>query len=210
MVRRTKAEAEATREALLDAAEEVFLRRGVSRATLEEIAREAGMTRGAVYWHFKNKTDLFEAMLDRVHLPFDAVIAKTSERAGDDPLEVIRQVALYALQQLAENERNRRVYTVLLHRCEFIQCVNPMVERLNRIARDAKRHFRELFEAARDAGRLRKGVSPAIAAQVVHSFLLGVYTDWLRDPSQQDLAADAPRMVDTLMAGLDARSLPPD
>ena len=70
MARKTKAEAAATREALLDAAEEVFLEKGVARTSLEQIARHAGMTRGAVYWHFKNKADLFQAMLGRVRMPF--------------------------------------------------------------------------------------------------------------------------------------------
>ena len=66
MARRTKQEAAATRAALLDAAEEVFLERGVSRASLEVISRRAGVTRGALYWHFRNKGDLFRAMLERV------------------------------------------------------------------------------------------------------------------------------------------------
>jgi len=48
MARRTKAEAAATREALIDAAEEMFMEHGVARTSLEQIARHAGMTRGAV------------------------------------------------------------------------------------------------------------------------------------------------------------------
>ena len=47
-MRRSKAEAEKTREAIITAAIEVFLERGVSRATLDEIARAAGVTRGAI------------------------------------------------------------------------------------------------------------------------------------------------------------------
>ena len=65
MARRTKEDAEATRNALLDAAERVFYDKGVSRASLDDIAREAGTTRGAIYWHFKDKADLFNAMMER-------------------------------------------------------------------------------------------------------------------------------------------------
>ena len=64
MARRTKEDALATRDALLDAAERVFGRRGVARTSLAQIAEEAGLTRGAVYWHFKDKADLFTAMMD--------------------------------------------------------------------------------------------------------------------------------------------------
>ena len=77
MARRTKMEAEQTREQIIDAAEELFLTRGVARATLEQIAQAAGVTRGAIYWHFRDKDDLFEAMQARAALPqedvFDAL-----------------------------------------------------------------------------------------------------------------------------------------
>ena len=58
-MRKTKEEAQQTRSNLLNAALNVFYERGVSKASLDEIAKTAGVTRGALYWHFKNKEDLF-------------------------------------------------------------------------------------------------------------------------------------------------------
>jgi AcrR family transcriptional regulator len=55
VARRTKEAAAITREHLLDAAERVFRERGVAGSTLGEVAAKAGMTRGAVYWHFRDK-----------------------------------------------------------------------------------------------------------------------------------------------------------
>ena len=69
MVRRTKQEALATRHSLLDSAELLFQAQGVSRTSLQDIAQAAGATRGAIYWHFKDKADLFNAMMERVTLP---------------------------------------------------------------------------------------------------------------------------------------------
>lgn len=57
-MKRCKQDAEKTKSQLIDAACEVFYREGVARATLEQIAREAGVTRGALYWHFNNKVDI--------------------------------------------------------------------------------------------------------------------------------------------------------
>ncbi|QVK24128.1 TetR family transcriptional regulator [Shewanella dokdonensis] len=65
MVRRTKAEAEKTKNALLTSAVVLFSERGVSKATLEDIATAAGVTKGAFYWHFKNKTEVLFAIRDR-------------------------------------------------------------------------------------------------------------------------------------------------
>lgn len=69
MARKTKEDALETRNQLLDAAEKVFFDKGFSQTSLMDIAEAAGLSRGAIYWHFKNKGDLFEAMADRIRLP---------------------------------------------------------------------------------------------------------------------------------------------
>ena len=81
MARRTKEEALVTRELILDAAERVFHQRGVSRTSLQEIAKEAGLTRGAIYWHFEDKGELFHAMMERVTLP---MMARMTEITPED------------------------------------------------------------------------------------------------------------------------------
>lgn len=53
-----------TRERILASAARVFARRGFQRATLDQVAADAGLTKGAIYWHFKSKNDLFFAILD--------------------------------------------------------------------------------------------------------------------------------------------------
>lgn len=86
MVRRTKEEAQETRNQILEAAEQAFYERGVARTTLADIATLAGVTRGAIYWHFSNKADLVQAMLDSLREPLDEM-ARASESADEeDPL----------------------------------------------------------------------------------------------------------------------------
>eukprot|EP01031_Cornospumella_fuschlensis_P049721 gene49721-60863_t len=78
----------ATRNSLLDAAELLFQAQGVSRTSLNDIAKHAGTTRGAIYWHFKDKADLFNAMMERVTLPLEQSIETADrEKPGQDPLE---------------------------------------------------------------------------------------------------------------------------
>ena len=62
MVRRTKEEAQETRAQIIEAAEKAFYKRGVARTTLADIAELAGVTRGAIYWHFNNKAELVQAL----------------------------------------------------------------------------------------------------------------------------------------------------
>ena len=68
MVRKTKENTELTRQRLIQAAQEVFLTRGVSRTTIEHITVQASVTHGAIYWHFNNKIALFQAMREQVFL----------------------------------------------------------------------------------------------------------------------------------------------
>lgn len=196
MPKRTKAEAEATREALLDAAEVIFLERGVSRTSLEQIARQAGMTRGAVYWHFKNKSDLFHAMLDRVKMPLRQLLDDVEE--PDQPntaLESLRLATLHALERL-QRPRSRRVHTILLHCSESASDVDILALQ-DQLACDCYETMVERFEEARDTGTLIDSVEPEIACRMLMSMILGLMHDWLRDPERYDIGDVGPRMLDT-------------
>jgi AcrR family transcriptional regulator len=88
--RRTQKErTEATREALILAARELFTERGYENVGTEEIVRAAGVTRGALYHHFSGKEDLFRAVYEDVERELVARIAEQSLPAGD-PLAVLR------------------------------------------------------------------------------------------------------------------------
>ena len=116
MVRRTKAEAAVTREQLLDAAERVFRDRGVASTTLGEVAAAAGVTRGAVYWHFRDKADLLGAMCERATLPLDAIFEQAAD-GGADPLDALRSTAVAALTQLARDPRAQAVFQLVFQTC---------------------------------------------------------------------------------------------
>ncbi|WP_251977959.1 TetR family transcriptional regulator [Salinicola avicenniae] len=199
MPKRTKAEAEATRETLLDAAEVIFLERGVSKTSLEQIARQAGMTRGAVYWHFKNKSDLFHAMLERVKTPLRQLLDEVEDpNCPYVPLESLRRATLHAIERL-QRPRSRRVHTILFHRCEVASDVD--VQALHeKLASECYDTMVERFEQARERGTLTESISPEIATRMLMSMFAGLMYDWLRDPESYDIGDVGPRMIDTFFA----------
>lgn len=198
MARKTKAEAAATREALLDAAEAVFLENGVARTSLEQIARHAGMTRGAVYWHFKNKADLFQAMLNRVRMPFQELVdeAGGSERL-DDPLETIRLACRRGFERL-ERPRYRRVYAILIHHCEMFGDIDPLAMQ-EEMASESCGALEEYFQCAAHHGQLRDDLPPELAAQILQSALGGLFHDWLRNQGEFSIQERGGVVVDTLL-----------
>lgn len=187
MVRKTKAESEATRELLLDAAEQAFLENGVARTSLDAIARRAGHTRGAIYWHFEDKNALFQAMLDRVRLPLGDLVEAFSRDSDEGPVEVLRRLCSLGLQRLTEDRRHHRVYTILMLRCEFAGDMNPSIASQEQLAAEVLELFERQFVLARERDRLNPAIPPAVAASALHTYMSGLFMQYLRNPGHCDL-----------------------
>jgi TetR/AcrR family acrAB operon transcriptional repressor len=200
MARRTKEEAQATRSALLDAAERVFKQRGVSRTSLAEIAQAAGVTRGALYWHFKDKADLFSAMLDRVTSPLEANWNSLLDECTD-PLPAWRNHVREALHQIVHHDQTRRVLQIAMQKVEHSEEMSPVVERHIQVTRDHAECERQVFERS---AQLRGCRLPAPAAQLahgVHALISGLIYSWLLDRSF-NLEATALVAIDAYLRGV--------
>lgn len=204
MVRKTRAEALATREQLLDAAERVFLAHGVGNSTLEQVAAAAGLTRGAVYHHFTSKAEIFEALVRRADMPIDAAFHE-ARGAVDDPLGVFRELAVAALQHLAGSARVRKVYEIVFMRCEFTDELAPVARRQKRETSQCLAQCGALLQQAVARGQLPKGTDTVLAAQAMHAYIGGLMRDWVQAPRSFDLKAAAPALIDVFLAGLKAR-----
>lgn len=202
MARRTKAEAEATRGAILEAAIEAFLEKGVASTTLEQVARRAGVTRGAVYWHFQDKNDLFSALIDRVRLPMQELVEDLRKQQGSDPLAMVHDICLHLLTVLHEDVTHRRIYTILFSRCEFVCEMNPSVERQIQLDAKSLAEVTKDFDAAARQGLLQEGIEPRIAALSLFSLIKGIYLTWLRDPDLFDLRQEGGAMLDLFFDGV--------
>ena len=204
MVRRTKADAEATRSALLDAAEQLFQARGVSRTSLQEIASAAGTTRGAIYWHFKDKADLFNAMMDRVTLPLEETLACAGDpaTAADDPLPALRRSMLQALAKTALDEQTRRVFEIATHQVEYTDEMTPVRERHLQARNHCIRHAASAFRAAATFHGLKLPMSANAAAHELHAIVNGLIQNWLLDRRDFDLQRVGAQTIDAYRAGL--------
>lgn len=207
MVRRTKSEAAATREALLDAAERSFRDRGVAHTTLADIAAAAGVTRGAVYWHFRDKSDLFEALCDRVELPMEAMLAQAGETRQKDPLGKLRELAVLGLTRLATDPRAQAVFDVMFNKCELGSEFASVSGRSNATDSDCLVEVERLLKQAIAAGQLPADTDTRLASRSVNAYIIGVMHQWVRHPGAYDLQHAAPAMIDVFMAGL--RAQPP-
>jgi TetR/AcrR family acrAB operon transcriptional repressor len=207
MPRRTKEEAQATRGSILDAAERVFHDKGVAHASLEDIATEAAVTRGAIYWHFRDKAELFDAMMQRVVLPVEEMLESAGGGGDADPLEVLRGATLAVLLRTAKDERTQRVFDIAYHKCEYVGDAAGVRERHVASQAQCLKAIERGFRACVKAGRLPKSVSPREAAIGAMSLVSGLISNWVLDRGGFSLKRHAAPLVDAYFRGL--ASTPP-
>jgi TetR/AcrR family acrAB operon transcriptional repressor len=205
MVKKTREEARATRESLLVAALQVFRERGVAHTRLSDVAERAGVTRGAIYWHFKDKAELFQAVCERGTLPVEALLAEASQSVQRDPLATVRQLALMALTRLAQHADTQAMFDVIFHKCEFTEELAPVVAKNDADRAACLSQVQQLFEQAVACGQLPADTDTFLATQGLHAYMVGLMHEWVLNPESYDLAACAQPLLDCYLAGLATR-----
>jgi len=204
MARRTKEEAAATRDSILDAAEKLFVQQGVSRTTLQHIATEAGVTRGAIYWHFDDKGALFNAMMERATLPLEGELEVLDQSDSDDPLADLRNYMLAVLRRTVEDPQARRVFEICTLKVEFVDddemeaVLQRRRDNLNNLMARAERRVR----LAAERGLVEPGVDTGAVALAMWVIVDGLIRNWMFDPASFDLIQMGKCMIDPYMDGL--------
>lgn len=205
MVRRTKEDAQETRTLILDTAEQVFREKGVGHTTLAEIAAAAGVTRGAIYWHFDNKAALLQAMNDRVHLPLEAMHQALADIALTDPLTKMRESAHGVLAQVSQDPRSRRVFEIFSFKCEFVGEMAEMLNRQRESRRGCLQDMEENLRHAVEKGQLPEDVDVQRTAIGLYALVDGLIENWLLDPESFDLVETGDKLIANFCLGLATR-----
>lgn len=174
-MRRTKQAAEQTRRRIMAAALRTFDRRGISRTTMEHIAAAAGVTRGAIYWHFTDKQALVAAIREDVSLPLiDRADFTLLSDHGRDPLERIERFLLDVFRAVNEDSRTRLTFSIMSFKCEYVGELEAELDEYARKIERAREQLTAVYTDARDRGELRAGITPELAALETTVFLAGL------------------------------------
>src|SRR5689334_319361 len=179
MARRTKEEAAATRDSILDAAEKLFVEQGVSRTTLQHIATEAGVTRGAIYWHFDDKGALFNAMMERVTLPFECALSGLSKSDASTVLADVRQFFGEIFRVTETNPQARRVLEIASLKVEFVSEMDAVRVRRRQSKCELTEQVVERLQLAQAAGLIRADVDPQLLAAGLWALMDGLIRNWM-------------------------------
>ncbi|WP_455811987.1 multidrug efflux transporter transcriptional repressor AcrR [Pseudomonas graminis] len=199
MARNTKQQAQETRNHIINAAIERFSEHGVSKTSLADIASSAGVTRGAIYWHFKNKTDLLNEIWAQSESGMADLELEYQSKYPSDPLSVMRAMLLYVLDATASDPRRRALMEIIYHKCEFVGEMTTLQLMQQNLYLECYEKIEEVLVQCIDAKQLPGNLDTRRAAVVMRGYISGIMENWLFMPESFDLAGDAPQLVSTLI-----------
>jgi TetR/AcrR family acrAB operon transcriptional repressor len=202
MVRRTKEDAEETRHQLLEAAQRVFAEKGVSRTSLQDIAQAAGVTRGAIYWHFKNKAELFNAMMDSAVLPMEQAMQQMGHDAGQDPLVELECAVLQTMHSIESDARTRAIFEVATLKVEYVDELLAVKQRHVQCYLAGTCQMQRSLEDAAKRRAVTLAVPADTAAHGLHALMVGLIHSWMLEPAGFKLVAVSQAAIRTYLAGL--------
>ena len=186
------------RREIIDATVRVMASRGWSETSIDEITREAGVSRGLISYHFKDKNDLLSGVLERSREIFsDAVAAAVV--ASNDQAEQMRLATRAAILQARDDPVAFEVFLNFSANSATDPSLHAQVQQLYQ-------HFRDVTAQAirrgQESGIYSRELDPETAAARHQGTIIGIALQWLLAPGAFDLEATAARAVDMLMGAL--------
>ena len=203
-MRRSKAEAEATRESLLLAAEQLFAEQGIGSTRLSDVAAAAGVTRGAIYWHFKNKDELINAIIGRLSLPLETAMLSQLEDAasGKLTLEAFKDVLLMSFQRMLDSPTVEQI-TRFAMRYSLCTESQPARQQLDKSREQNLKLIAEIIRHGQHYKLMRDDIEADELARYIRTHIVGIYHQQLSSNGPQSgNLADIRRSLDLMLIGL--------
>lgn len=202
-MRRTKEEAEQTKQHIIRAAIKVMNRMGISSTRFEDIAAEADVSRGAIYHYFKSKNEILFAIHDQnkknIHELFNKHVEKDT-----DPLISLKKGLLEIFARFEEDDEFRMVEELFL-KVEFTSLIKEDSE-LNKLFEKDKDEtickMLELVKKGQECGSFRKDIEAENLGYALISFYIGFTTMWFMQVRQFSIKDKATDFIDILFHGI--------
>ena len=202
-MRRTKEEAAVTRGQLLKKALKVFSKKGYAATTLEDIASEAEVTRGAIYHHFGGKAELYNTLV-REYADRGNVIMQQAVSEGGTLIEILRRVFVRQIQIIEDDREMRALMELYLFKTGLVSELEEGRQQQIESGVGLIEMLAGIMQQGMQAGLLRSDVDPREMARAYLAFSNGLISLWLTAPNQFSLKASTESFADILMAGIQA------
>lgn len=199
-MRRTKEQAAETRQTILQAAEALFLQRGYETCSLDEIAVAAGVSRGAIHFHFRNKLGLLFAFRDELILPMRQLAQSLLGGATLAPLDALGDVIATTFVEL-QGKPAKKPILKLLKAIDADQAYDD-VSSARYFRQQVRLALTEICEAAQRNGALSAPWTARSAATALYALLDGLINEWLLEEADLSLARDGVAIIRSFLTSL--------
>ncbi|MEM7331967.1 MAG: TetR family transcriptional regulator [Chloroflexota bacterium] len=200
-MRRTKEEAAKTRQDLLDAALETFSVKGYQATRLQDIAKAAGTTRGAIYHHFENKAALYKTLAIEANQLGNEMIANAVSEGGSFR-EICQRIFINGLKLIEQNERFQQVMALSLYKTGVSDELAEIEEMRLTSAVTTIEQMVGMFQMGVAGGDLRQDIDLHTIARTFIAFQNGAAWLWLNSGQNFSLSEAAPKFADILFTGI--------
>lgn len=205
MARATKEEAQKTKQRIIETAITLFHAQGVSATSLEQIAEAAHLTRGAIYWHFRNKTDVVTEIHDQLHLSIMATMHRDLTDAAYRPVLRLKEAARHFLTSLRDDPMRAMVLKIFLTKCDYSGEMAGFLERQNENRSAALQMFANCFDEAIRTGDITcPNANGKILALALRCYMTGIVTEYVKNPQLFSSDQDIDHLVDFYFRKLEA------
>ena len=199
MARRTKADALATRDNIPDCAEAIFVRQGVSQTTLKHIAGEAGVTRGAIHWHFEDKAAVRNAVMQRAKMSLESAMQMLDLPDHADPLGSLINYAMLVFRLTDTEPKARCVFEIATLKIEYVDEMTSVRQRRAETANCWMAAAESRIQLAVQTGQARRTVEPRAVALGLWATIAGLLCAWLIAPDAFNLVVMGEHIVGTYL-----------
>src|SRR5262245_23698016 len=141
-------------------------------------------------------------MVNRVTLPMEAMVARSSDDAVEDPLASLKACAVSALKRTATDPQCRRVFDVVTHKCEYLGEMASVKRRISTIQKGCVDRAEQAIRNAVKRGLLPPSVNPRLAAIGLDAMSFGLISNWLANNDYLPLERQAEAMIGLYIEGL--------
>ena len=186
-MRRTKEAADQTRQEIIQAALNTFSQRGFNDTRLDDIACEAGITRGAIYWHFKNKADLYTRLVLESLSTYKLMLVEVSGNL-DSPQKQLTQLNDLLLKDLGDNSPMLRLFWKQANSSDPIPTVLKDVhESMQTFILEWDYQIEKLIQTGQEDGSFRNDLAATDLLILYKAFIWGLLDVTINHPTPFDI-----------------------
>lgn len=206
MVRKTREEAEQTRVAVLNSALDLFYEKGFARTTFDEIAKRIDLTKGAVYWHFRNKADLLVALIKQ--MIYDTHSANGQEFIFFDNNKSIQNIAglkqnfIDEVKLVESNSRYRKFLFFIIFQMEWSEAMISRVRNDILCFQDFPlQQIKQTLTFAQKSGDIAPEVDINLASTIFFCMWRGTLSSYISKEKEFNLLEVVSKSFDIIVDG---------